>query len=192
MSVAGGRLLGRRCGYVDARLFITCILAANAYRLLVCLCAGENSNTIICASIERQAGAWGTMWEWLHSQLIKRRVALSADLDLDDCRRRAFRILCINKGQKRLVFIYSPSQKRVTSVRLSDLKRLPKAVARLLPKLFHFKQNCWFWESILNARAKPSRGRVPWPAPAWIPSGKTRKNTKLVSFVDKTFPATYV
>lgn len=35
-----------------------------------------------------------------------------------------------------------PSQNNVTSARLSDLNKLPKAVAKLLPKLFHFRQNC--------------------------------------------------
>lgn len=42
----------------------------------------------------------------------------------------------------RVVLSLLPSQKRVTSARLSDLKRLLKAAARLLPKLFHFRQNC--------------------------------------------------
>lgn len=41
-----------------------------------------------------------------------------------------------------------PSQNSVTSARLSDLKRLLKEVARLLPKLFHFRQNCCCWDSI--------------------------------------------
>lgn len=35
-----------------------------------------------------------------------------------------------------------PSQKSVTSVRLADLNRLSNVLTRLLPKLFHFKQNC--------------------------------------------------
>lgn len=35
-----------------------------------------------------------------------------------------------------------PSQNRVTSVRLSLLNKFKNVVARLLPKLFHLRQNC--------------------------------------------------
>lgn len=35
-----------------------------------------------------------------------------------------------------------PSQNNVTSVKLSDLNKFPNAVAKLLPKLFHLRQNC--------------------------------------------------
>lgn len=35
-----------------------------------------------------------------------------------------------------------PSQNRVTSLRLSLLNKFENAVARLLPKLFHLRQNC--------------------------------------------------
>ena len=40
------------------------------------------------------------------------------------------------------MFSILPSQNNVTSVKLSDLNKLPNAVAKLLPKLFHLRQNC--------------------------------------------------
>lgn len=54
-----------------------------------------------------------------------------------------------------------PSQNRVTSVRLSFLNRFENAVARLLPKLFHLRQNWCWWESMM-----PPLGSTPsWPSP---------------------------
>lgn len=54
-----------------------------------------------------------------------------------------------------------PSQNRVTSVRLSLLNKFENVVARLLPKLFHLRQNCCWWESMM-----PPLGSTPWPSPS--------------------------
>jgi len=53
-----------------------------------------------------------------------------------------------------------PSQNRVTSVRLSLLNKFENVVARLLPKLFHLRQNCCWWESMMSPL-----GSTPWPSP---------------------------
>lgn len=52
------------------------------------------------------------------------------------------------KLQNKYRKINLPSQNSVTSARLSDLNKLLNDVAKLLPKLFHFRQNCCCCESI--------------------------------------------
>ena len=64
-----------------------------------------------------------------------------------------------------------PSQNRVTSVRLSLLNKFENVVAKLLPKLFHLRQNCCWWKSMM-----PPLGLTPWPSllllqpPGYLPS----------------------
>lgn len=52
-----------------------------------------------------------------------------------------------------------PSQKRVTSVRLSVLNKFKNVVDRLEPKPFHLRQNCCSRESMM-----PPLESTPWPS----------------------------
>jgi hypothetical protein len=118
--------------------------------------------------------------------------ALSADLDLDDCRRRAFRLNYITSS-KTLGFCILTITKKSYVCEALGLEEVAESRGQVAAKTVPFQTELL----VLGIHSECEGQALPWPCAVTRPCvdsvwKKTRKNTKLVICVDKTFPAIQV